>query len=77
MATRKRPLVADSSRADSFATPEKKVPAVRQPEPDYGRWSVEETCAYLRREGLGRWEAAFRGRFRPESNVLGTVLFML
>ncbi|XP_029012663.1 deoxynucleoside triphosphate triphosphohydrolase SAMHD1 [Betta splendens] len=64
MATRKRPLMEDSSPADSFSTPEKKVSVVPQPqtetETEYASWGVEGTCAYLRREGLEQWEDAFR-----------------
>lgn len=37
--------------------------AVRQQDSDYARWGVEETCQYLRREGLEKWENKFRGWF--------------
>ncbi|XP_034028467.1 deoxynucleoside triphosphate triphosphohydrolase SAMHD1 [Thalassophryne amazonica] len=57
MASRKRPLeVAENS----FRTPEKRVSDVPQSDSDYGRWGVEETCQFLRREGLQQWEDKFR-----------------
>ncbi|XP_077937784.1 deoxynucleoside triphosphate triphosphohydrolase SAMHD1-like isoform X2 [Gasterosteus aculeatus] len=31
-----------------------------EPQTDYAGWGVEETCRYLRAEGLGEWEDAFR-----------------
>ncbi|KAK2851501.1 hypothetical protein Q5P01_007777 [Channa striata] len=66
MDNRKRPLAAVAGRSDSFKTPEKRVSMVPVPVPvpdsDYTRWGVEETCLYLRREGLGQWEDAFRGQ---------------
>lgn len=60
MENRKRQLEAVLSPDDSFETPEKKVSAVRLPDSDYTQWGVEETCRYLRREGLGEWEDKFR-----------------
>uniref|UniRef100_A0A4W6F7X9 Deoxynucleoside triphosphate triphosphohydrolase SAMHD1 n=1 Tax=Lates calcarifer TaxID=8187 RepID=A0A4W6F7X9_LATCA len=59
MENRKRPLEAVSSTG--FKTPEKRVSMVRLQDSDYMRWGVEETCQYLRREGLGAWENKFRG----------------
>lgn len=60
MERRKRPLDAN----DTFKTPEKRVSVVRRLQDDnYMQWGVEETCQYLRREGLQEWEDAFRGWF--------------
>lgn len=36
--------------------------AVPQPDSDYMQWGVEETCLYLRGEGLGQWENTFRAQ---------------
>lgn len=58
MENRKRPQEADRS----FKTPVKR-PLLLDPLPDYMQWGAEETCQYLRREGLGEWEHIFRGRF--------------
>ncbi|GLD46196.1 deoxynucleoside triphosphate triphosphohydrolase SAMHD1-like protein, partial [Lates japonicus] len=60
MENRKRPLEAVSSTG--FKTPEKRVSVVRLQDSDYMRWGVEETCQYLRREGLGAWENKFRAQ---------------
>ncbi|XP_018526907.1 deoxynucleoside triphosphate triphosphohydrolase SAMHD1-like [Lates calcarifer] len=60
MENRKRPLEAVSSTG--FKTPEKRVSMVRLQDSDYMRWGVEETCQYLRREGLGAWENKFRAQ---------------
>ncbi|KAF3696974.1 Deoxynucleoside triphosphate triphosphohydrolase SAMHD1 [Channa argus] len=62
MESRKRPLDAVLGPSDSFKTPEKKVSVVSVPDLNYMRWGVEETCQYLRREGLGKWEDTFRGQ---------------
>ncbi|XP_040009322.1 deoxynucleoside triphosphate triphosphohydrolase SAMHD1 isoform X2 [Xiphias gladius] len=62
MENRKRPLEAVSSVNNSFKTPEKRMSAVRQQDSDYARWGVEETCQYLRREGLEKWENKFRAQ---------------
>lgn len=61
MESRKRPLDKGSTINDGLHTPEKKV--VRLQDTDYMRWDVEETCRYLRREGLMDWEDIFRGLF--------------
>ncbi|KAK0136110.1 Deoxynucleoside triphosphate triphosphohydrolase SAMHD1 [Merluccius polli] len=53
---RKRPREEDLS-----ATPEKRVSAVPQQDSDFMLWDVEETCEYLRRQGLGEWTGSFRG----------------
>lgn len=60
MDSRKRPLEAVLSAGNSFKTPEKRVSVVPLLDSDYTRWGVEETCQYLRREGLGEWEDTFR-----------------
>ncbi|XP_076023304.1 deoxynucleoside triphosphate triphosphohydrolase SAMHD1-like isoform X2 [Genypterus blacodes] len=59
MDTRERPLAADYTANGGFKTPEKKV-SVAGGQLDYMRWGVEETCQYLRVEGLGTWEDKFR-----------------
>lgn len=47
---------------DDLKTPEKRVSVVRRlQDSDYMHWGVDETCQYLRREGLREWEDAFRG----------------
>ncbi|XP_068997212.1 deoxynucleoside triphosphate triphosphohydrolase SAMHD1-like isoform X1 [Embiotoca jacksoni] len=69
MSNRKRPSGAFVSPADEFKTPEKKVSVVRQPDSDYRRWGVEETCQYLRRAGLGKWEHKFKAH-----NIKGVAL---
>ncbi|KAM8863771.1 deoxynucleoside triphosphate triphosphohydrolase SAMHD1 [Spinachia spinachia] len=56
MASGEQPIPPDSSPS----TPGKRAPGPGAPETDYTRWGVEETCRYLRAEGLGEWEAAFR-----------------
>lgn len=45
---------------DNFQTPEKRVSRVVLRDGDFRRWDVEDTCSYLRREGLGEWEEKFR-----------------
>lgn len=62
MESRKRPLEADVTRNDSFQTPEKRVSMVRLLDTNYEQWGVEETCRYLRTEGLGEWEDTFRAQ---------------
>ncbi|XP_032376450.1 deoxynucleoside triphosphate triphosphohydrolase SAMHD1 isoform X1 [Etheostoma spectabile] len=62
MENRKRPLGAVVTPNDSFKTPEKRVSVVRLPDPDYMRWGVEETCRYLREEGLEEWEDTFKAQ---------------
>nr|XP_019952005.1 PREDICTED: deoxynucleoside triphosphate triphosphohydrolase SAMHD1 [Paralichthys olivaceus]XP_019952006.1 PREDICTED: deoxynucleoside triphosphate triphosphohydrolase SAMHD1 [Paralichthys olivaceus] len=61
MENRKRPLAP--LPGESFNTPEKRATVGRQPDSDYTdyrRWGVEETCRYLRGEGLQEWEDTFR-----------------
>ncbi|XP_012731943.2 deoxynucleoside triphosphate triphosphohydrolase SAMHD1 [Fundulus heteroclitus] len=62
MDSRKRPMEPASSPDKEFQTPQKKVSEVRvwQPDSDFMRWGVGETCQYLRREGLEKWEDIFR-----------------
>ncbi|XP_068191639.1 deoxynucleoside triphosphate triphosphohydrolase SAMHD1 [Antennarius striatus] len=61
MENRKRPLKADLTPGDSLQTPAKRESAERRlQDSDYMRWGVEETCQYLRREGVGEWEDNFR-----------------
>ncbi|KAI3357660.1 hypothetical protein L3Q82_016068 [Scortum barcoo] len=62
MENRKRPFEQLLCPGDSFRTPEKRQSAVRLPDSDYTRWGVEETCRYLRREGLQEWEDKFRAQ---------------
>ncbi|XP_031172324.1 deoxynucleoside triphosphate triphosphohydrolase SAMHD1 [Sander lucioperca] len=61
MENRKRPL-GEVNPNDSFKTPEKRVSVVRLLDSDYMRWGVEETCRYLRGEGLGEWEDTFKAQ---------------
>uniref|UniRef100_UPI0037E73F02 deoxynucleoside triphosphate triphosphohydrolase SAMHD1 isoform X2 n=1 Tax=Semicossyphus pulcher TaxID=241346 RepID=UPI0037E73F02 len=61
MDNRKRQLEAVSTSNESFKTPEKRMSAVLQ-DSDYMNWRVEETCLYLRREGLGEWADTFRAQ---------------
>lgn len=64
MESRKRLLDSASTFNDNFKTPEKKVSVIhRQQYPEYMQWGVEETCQYLRKEGLEKWEDAFKGSF--------------
>lgn len=58
MANRKRPLQITGN--NSFQTPEKRVSFARLITSDYTHWEVEETCQYLREEGLSEWESIFR-----------------
>uniref|UniRef100_A0A8C7RM53 Deoxynucleoside triphosphate triphosphohydrolase SAMHD1 n=1 Tax=Oncorhynchus mykiss TaxID=8022 RepID=A0A8C7RM53_ONCMY len=53
----------DLPTADSnhFNTPEERVYAGLSRDGDLRQWSVEDTCGYLRLEGLGIWEEKFRG----------------
>uniref|UniRef100_A0A3P9IEX3 Deoxynucleoside triphosphate triphosphohydrolase SAMHD1 n=1 Tax=Oryzias latipes TaxID=8090 RepID=A0A3P9IEX3_ORYLA len=63
MENRKRPLDSVLSSNDRFKTPEKKrLSPVLLPVSDLLQWGVEETCQYLRKEGLGEWENAFRAQ---------------
>ncbi|XP_034551820.1 deoxynucleoside triphosphate triphosphohydrolase SAMHD1 [Notolabrus celidotus] len=62
MENRKRPFGAVSTPDDSFKTPEKRVSVVRLQDYDYMQWGVDETCRYLRREGLEEWEDAFKAQ---------------
>ncbi|TNN49463.1 Deoxynucleoside triphosphate triphosphohydrolase SAMHD1 [Liparis tanakae] len=57
---RKRPLAEVLTPDDGFKTPEKRAPQPGLLEPDHTRWGVEQTGRYLRAEGLGQWEDAFR-----------------
>uniref|UniRef100_A0A3B4YXU3 Deoxynucleoside triphosphate triphosphohydrolase SAMHD1 n=1 Tax=Stegastes partitus TaxID=144197 RepID=A0A3B4YXU3_9TELE len=61
MENRKRPLEAVLCPADSFKTPEKRASVPGLWSSDYMQWGVEETCRYLRSEGLDEWEDTFRG----------------
>ncbi|XP_077937825.1 deoxynucleoside triphosphate triphosphohydrolase SAMHD1 [Gasterosteus aculeatus] len=56
MASRKRSFPPDSS----LSAPGKRAPGPGAPQTDYAGWGAEETCRYLRAEGLGEWEDAFR-----------------
>nr|XP_057939570.1 deoxynucleoside triphosphate triphosphohydrolase SAMHD1 [Doryrhamphus excisus] len=70
MANRKRTLATPTSDDDLMKTPEKRVSAVRQLcDSDYSQWGIEETCRYLREEGLGEWQNVFR-----EHKVIGVEL---
>ncbi|MEQ2266410.1 SAM domain and HD, partial [Xenotaenia resolanae] len=62
MASRKRVIEPALSTDEEFKTPEKRVSVVRgsQPDSDFMRWGVGETCQYLQREGLGEWKDTFR-----------------
>uniref|UniRef100_A0A8C8C6K5 Deoxynucleoside triphosphate triphosphohydrolase SAMHD1 n=1 Tax=Oncorhynchus tshawytscha TaxID=74940 RepID=A0A8C8C6K5_ONCTS len=51
----------DLPTADHFNTPEERVYAGLSLDGDLRQWSVEDTCRYLRLEGLGIWEEKFRG----------------
>ncbi|XP_076596618.1 deoxynucleoside triphosphate triphosphohydrolase SAMHD1-like [Chaetodon auriga] len=62
MESRKRPAMALLTPSDGFKTPEKRVAVDRLQDSDYMRWGVEETCGYLRREGLGEWAETFRAQ---------------
>uniref|UniRef100_A0A673B317 Deoxynucleoside triphosphate triphosphohydrolase SAMHD1 n=1 Tax=Sphaeramia orbicularis TaxID=375764 RepID=A0A673B317_9TELE len=48
---------------DRTNTPEKRVSVFQPLDSDYMHWGVEETCQYLRRETLEKWEDIFRGPF--------------
>lgn len=61
MENRKRPFEAVSTSNDGFSTPEKRVSVVCRLQ-DSSKWGVDETCQYLRNEGLGQWQEAFRGQ---------------
>uniref|UniRef100_A0A3P9IEA5 Deoxynucleoside triphosphate triphosphohydrolase SAMHD1 n=1 Tax=Oryzias latipes TaxID=8090 RepID=A0A3P9IEA5_ORYLA len=75
MENRKRPLDSVLSSNDRFKTPEKKrLSPVLLPVSDLLQWGVEETCQYLRKEGLGEWENAFRGVLRTCSFSMSPVL---
>ncbi|XP_033825777.1 deoxynucleoside triphosphate triphosphohydrolase SAMHD1 [Periophthalmus magnuspinnatus] len=60
MANRKRPL--EMTANDSLHTPEKKVSVAQVISSDYMHWEVEETCQYLRNEGLIEWQDIFRAQ---------------
>ncbi|XP_015224417.1 PREDICTED: deoxynucleoside triphosphate triphosphohydrolase SAMHD1-like, partial [Cyprinodon variegatus] len=62
MENRKRPAEPSVSPGDKFHTPQKRVSLVPvwQPDSDFMRWGIGETCQYLQREGLGKWEEIFR-----------------
>ncbi|XP_037628429.1 deoxynucleoside triphosphate triphosphohydrolase SAMHD1-like isoform X2 [Sebastes umbrosus] len=62
MENRKRPSESVLIPNGSFKTPDKRVSAVPLLDSDYARWGVEETCRYLRAEGLGEWEDTFRAQ---------------
>ncbi|KAM9752024.1 deoxynucleoside triphosphate triphosphohydrolase SAMHD1 [Menidia menidia] len=57
---RKRGIDDDLNPNDCFKTPEKGVSVDRLSDSDFIQWGVEETCQYLRRQGLGEWQDAFR-----------------
>uniref|UniRef100_A0A1A7WX25 Deoxynucleoside triphosphate triphosphohydrolase SAMHD1 n=1 Tax=Iconisemion striatum TaxID=60296 RepID=A0A1A7WX25_9TELE len=57
MASRKRP---NNLTDEGFKTPERRRSVVPQPDSDFLHWGVEETCRYLRKEGLEQWEETFR-----------------
>ncbi|XP_055022361.1 deoxynucleoside triphosphate triphosphohydrolase SAMHD1 isoform X1 [Boleophthalmus pectinirostris] len=59
MANRKRPLEVT---ANSLHTPEKKVSVDPMISSDYMHWEVEDTCQYLRKEGLIEWQDIFRAQ---------------
>ncbi|XP_056129818.1 deoxynucleoside triphosphate triphosphohydrolase SAMHD1 [Lampris incognitus] len=59
MDSRKR-VRDDQALADGCRTPEKRVSAAPDHDSDFMRWGVEETCEYLRRQGLEEWAAKFR-----------------
>ncbi|KAM6924386.1 deoxynucleoside triphosphate triphosphohydrolase SAMHD1-like [Xenentodon cancila] len=60
MDSRKRPIEAVLSPDDACRTPEKRVSAVHCPGSDFMQWGVEQTCRYLRKIGLEKWEHIFR-----------------
>ncbi|XP_054651195.1 deoxynucleoside triphosphate triphosphohydrolase SAMHD1 isoform X1 [Dunckerocampus dactyliophorus] len=60
MANRKRMLATSINEDDMMKTPQKRVSAVDLSDSDYSQWGVEETCQYLREEGLGEWQIVFR-----------------
>lgn len=62
MENRKRLLEVVSSPADSFKTPEKRASVPGLWSSDYMQWGAEETCQYLRSEGLREWEDKFRAQ---------------
>ncbi|XP_057685987.1 deoxynucleoside triphosphate triphosphohydrolase SAMHD1 [Corythoichthys intestinalis] len=69
MASRKRDLATAMSPGDCFQTPEKKVSVDQMSDLDVSQWGIEETCLYLREEGLGEWETVFR-----RQKITGVVL---
>lgn len=76
MANRKRPLDAVSGSDDRTNTPEKRVSVPQPLDSDYMDWGVEETCQYLRREKLEKWEDIFRGWFLFERIKMGILSVM-
>ncbi|XP_074537499.1 deoxynucleoside triphosphate triphosphohydrolase SAMHD1-like [Halichoeres trimaculatus] len=60
MENRKRPFESVSAPDDSFTTPVKRGSAVRHQDSNYMQWGVDQTCRFLQREGLGKWEDTFR-----------------
>ncbi|XP_019746798.1 deoxynucleoside triphosphate triphosphohydrolase SAMHD1 isoform X2 [Hippocampus comes] len=69
MANRKRDSATAISPGDVFQTPGKRVSVDRTPNSDFSRWGIEETCQFLRGEGLAEWETVFR-----EHKINGAVL---
>ncbi|XP_030623579.1 deoxynucleoside triphosphate triphosphohydrolase SAMHD1-like [Chanos chanos] len=49
----------DLSCTNAFTTPKKQITEETQRDRDFKHWGVEETCSYLRQEGLGVWESKF------------------
>ncbi|KAM9829375.1 deoxynucleoside triphosphate triphosphohydrolase SAMHD1 isoform X6 [Syngnathus typhle] len=68
MASRKRG-VETPSPGDSFQTPGKRASVYRTQNSDVSQWGIEETCHYLRGEGLGEHETAF-----TDHKIIGAVL---
>uniref|UniRef100_A0A8C5A591 HD domain-containing protein n=1 Tax=Gadus morhua TaxID=8049 RepID=A0A8C5A591_GADMO len=57
-----RPIEEDLSPG-VFKTPQKRLSAVPQLYSDFMRWDVEDTCQFLRGQGLQEWTGTFRGTF--------------
>ncbi|XP_037098954.1 deoxynucleoside triphosphate triphosphohydrolase SAMHD1 [Syngnathus acus] len=71
MASRKRGVVT-ASHGDSSPTPGKRASVYRTQNSDVSQWGIEETCHYLRGEGLGEHETAF-----TDHKITGAVLHYL
>ncbi|KAM9445144.1 deoxynucleoside triphosphate triphosphohydrolase SAMHD1 [Clarias gariepinus] len=61
MDSRKRPR-EEPLCMEGFKTPEKQglTEKLRKDDGNFKHWDSEETCAYLRQQGLGEWEQKFR-----------------